>query len=492
MITVAVMLATIMQALDTTIANVALPHMQGGLSATQDQISWVLTSYLVATAIMIPPTGALARRFGRKRLFLVAVGGFTVASMLCGAAGSLAEIVVYRLLQGAFGASLVPLSQAVLLDTYPREKYGRAMAMWGLGVMVGPILGPTLGGYLTEFHDWRWIFYINLPFGLLALFGIAAFLPETNRDRERGFDWFGFLLLSLAVGLFQLMLDRGELKDWFASPEILAAAVLSLLFLYMFLVHMFTAERPFIEPRLFHDRNFSVGLLLMFVVGALLLSSLALLPPFMSHVMDYPVLLAGQVIAPRGIGTALAMLLVGRMINRIEPRLIILLGLLVAAWSMHLMAGFTPDMPASALIWTGVVQGFGLGFIFVPLSTIAFATLAPDRRTEGAAMFSLMRNLGGSIGISVVVGLVVRNTQANHAAIAGMLDPFRLGPGRLAMPEAWDWHAGAGAAHLNEEVTRQAAALAYVNDFHLMTWVSLLAVPLLLLFRPPAQHAAPG
>ena len=238
LITVSVMLATIMQALDTTIANVALPHMQGSLSATQDQIAWVLTSYIVAAAIMTPPTGWLAARFGRKRLFLVAVTGFTLVSMLCGAATSLEQLVLFRLLQGAFGAALVPLSQAVLLDSYPRERHGRAMAMWGVGVMVGPILGPTLGGWLTEYYSWRWVFYINLPFGILALLGLLAFVPETERDRSRPFDFFGFALLSLAIGALQLMLDRGETKDWFASTEIIAEAVVAGLCLYLFLVHM--------------------------------------------------------------------------------------------------------------------------------------------------------------------------------------------------------------------------------------------------------------
>ena len=388
------MLATIMQALDTTIANVALPHMQGSLSATQDQISWVLTSYIVAAAIMTPPTGILAEKLGRKRLFLGAVAGFTVASMLCGIAETLPEMVGFRLLQGVFGASLVPLSQAVLLDTYPREEHGRAMALWGVGVMVGPILGPTLGGYLTDFYNWRWVFFINLPFGILALLGILFFVPENEHRSHRSFDLFGFAMLSLAIGALQLMLDRGELKDWFGSTEIIVEATVAVLGLYLFLVQMATAEHPFLEPRLFKDRNFAIGLFFIFVVGIILLATLALLPPFLQNLMGYPVVTTGLVLAPRGIGTMFAMLIVGRLIGRVDSRLLILVGLALAGISLWEMADFTTGVSEWTIIRTGVVQGLGLGFLFVPLSTLAFSTLAPALRTEAAGMFSLMRNIG--------------------------------------------------------------------------------------------------
>src|SRR5712664_2964672 len=288
LLTVCVMLATIMQALDTTIANVALPYMQGSLSATLDQINWVLTSYIVAAAIMTPVTGFLAMRFGRKRLFLVAVAGFTVASILCGIATTLPEMVLFRLIQGIFGAPLVPLSQSVLLDSYPQEKHGSAMAMWGIGVMVGPILGPTLGGWLTEYYNWRWVFYINLPIGILAWLGLAAFVRETPIDRSRRFDLLGFALLSVALGAFQMMLDRGQSLDWFQSREVMLEAMLAGLAFYLFLSHMFTSDQPFIEPRLFKDRNFSVGLVFIFMVGVVLLATMALLPPFMQNLMGYP------------------------------------------------------------------------------------------------------------------------------------------------------------------------------------------------------------
>jgi DHA2 family multidrug resistance protein len=489
LITVSVMLATVMQVVDTTIVNVALPHIQGGMSATQDQISWVLTSYIVAAAIMTPVTGVLADRFGRKRLFSAAVIGFTVASMLCGAATSLEQLVLFRVLQGAFGASLVPLSQAVLLDTYPREKHGSAMALWGMGVMVGPILGPTLGGYLTEYYSWRWAFYINLPVGALALLGVLAFVPEATGRTRRGFDFFGFALLSLAIGALQLMLDRGTLLDWFDSPEIVLEAALAALALYLFLVHMFTARQPFIEPALFRDRNFVVGSLLMFTVGMLLLATMALLPPFLQGLLGFPVITAGYVLAPRGLGTMVTMLFVGKIIGKVDIRLIVLTGLLLMAWSLHDMAAFNADVGTFEIVSTGVVQGIGLGFVFVPLSTIAFATLSPRYRNEGTAMFSLVRNIGSSVGISLVMTVLGRETQASHAALSENISPFRDAFNAPGLPALWGSWSEPSLLALNGEVTRQALTIAYLNDFRFMMYLCLLALPLLLLLRPPRRPA---
>ncbi|MCK2169306.1 DHA2 family efflux MFS transporter permease subunit [Thalassospira xiamenensis] len=487
--TVSIMLATIMQALDTTIANVALPHMQGSMAATQDQISWVLTSYIVAAAIMTPPTGFLASRFGRKKLFLVSVTGFTIASMLCGAAVSLPEMVVFRLLQGALGAGLVPLSQAVLLDTYPKEKHGSAMAMWGMGVMLGPILGPTLGGYLTEYYNWRWVFYINLPVGLLALGGIMAFVPETDKRKGLSFDWFGFALLSLSIGALQMMLDRGESQNWFSSSEILIETALAAVCLYMFIVHMFTARNPFLEPGLFADRNFVIGLFFIFIVGVVLLATLALLPPFLQNLMGYPVVTAGMLLAPRGVGTMIAMMLVGRLIGKIDIRILILFGLFMTALSLYQMMGFTTEVSEFTIIRTGIIQGIGLGFIFVPLSTITFATLDPHYRTEGTAMFSLMRNIGSSIGISVMTTMLTQNTQVMHASLAATLTPFRMALQSPWLPETWDWQSATGAVTLNQVVTAQANTVAYLNDFQAMMWIVIAVVPLLLLMQGPKRKA---
>jgi DHA2 family multidrug resistance protein len=491
-ITAAAVLAAIIQTLDSTIANVALPRMQGELGATQEQGSWVLTSYILASAIFMPLTGFLAARWGRRRLFLIAVAGFTLASMLCGAARSLEQIVAFRVLQGAFGAFLVPLSQAVILDTWPRERHAQANAVWGIGVMIGPILGPTLGGWLTEYHDWRWVFYINLPIGVLATSMMLAALPETERDPERRFDALGFLCLAFGLAALQLMLDRGESLGWFASTEIIVEASVAALGLYLFTVHVFTHPAPFVSPALLADRNFAVGLAAGFAVGLVLLATTTLLPPFLQGLLGYPILDIGLVLAPRGAGTMLAMLAVGRIGDRIDPRLLIALGLLLTAGSLHHMAGFDTDVGAAELAWTGAMQGMGIGFVFPPLTSIAFSSLPAALRNDAAGLFSLVRNLGSSVGISVVVTALSRATQANHAVLSERIDPSELAL-RLAI-EAGTWRLDTpeGLATAQVEVLRQATTLAFLQDFRLMTWVSLTALPLLLLMRrpPPGRAAA--
>ncbi|MEC5397322.1 DHA2 family efflux MFS transporter permease subunit [Uliginosibacterium sp. H1] len=490
MITLAVMLATIMQALDTTIANVALPHMQGAMGATQDQISWVLTSYIVAAAICMPLTGFLSARLGRKRVFLWSVVGFTLTSMLCGAAQNLEQIVAFRLLQGVFGASLVPLSQAVLLDTYPPEQHGSAMAMWGVGVMVGPILGPSLGGWLTEYYNWRWVFYINLPFGLMAWLGLVAYLRETPKDDSRRFDLFGFAALAVAVGALQMMLDRGHSLDWFASPEIVVEALLAGFAMYLFVAHILTHPQPFVEPAIFRDRNFSVGLVFIFVVGVILLATMALLPPFLQNLMGYPVVDVGMVLAPRGLGTMVAMVVVGKLVGKVDARLKILVGLGLTSLSLYEMTLFTTDITAWDVVRTGVTQGLGLGFIFVPLSTITFSTLAPRFRTEGTALYSLMRNIGSSIGISVVITYLAQRMQANHAVFAQYISPFNPSLADAVQHGLVDLQTPQGLAAVDALVARQAAVLAYLQDFRLMMWVTLAAVPLVLLLRMPRRNGA--
>ena len=487
-VSVCSMIATLMQALDNTIANVALPYMQGSLSTTLDQITWVLTSYVVAAAIMTAPVGWLAARFGRKNLFLACVGGFTVASMLCGIAESLAQMVVFRLLQGMFGAALVPLSQATMLDLYPIQQRGSAMAWWGMGVMVGPILGPTLGGYLTDMYDWRWVFYINLPFGLLAMAGLWLFMQDAGQNAKLRFDWTGFLVLSMCLGAFQLMLDRGEQLDWFHSTEIVAELILAVLGLYLFLVHMFTAEKPFITPRIFRDMNFVSGILVMFAVGSVLLSSSALLAPYLQTLGGYSVTDAGLLMVPRGVGTMIAMMVAGRLSNRVDPRWLMLTGVGLLAVSFWEMSGWTPAVSVWTLSVVTIVQGIGLGFVFVPLQVIAFATLEPEMRTEGTALFILMRNVGGAIGISVTSFLLAQNTQILHARIAESVTPYNrmLQSGSAYL--FWNASRAKGLIGLNDEITRQAQIIAYANDFKLMLLVSIPVALLIFLMRRPGRR----
>ena len=495
-VTVCAMLATIMQTLDTTIANVALPYIQGGLSTSPDQITWVLTSYIVAAAIMTAPVGWLSARFGQRNFFVISLLGFTAASMLCGIAESLPEMVIFRLLQGVFGAALVPLSQATMLDLYPPEQRGWAMAIWGMGIMVGPILGPTLGGYLTDAYNWRWVFYINVPFGILAAIGLALFLKDSQARARSRFDWTGFAYLSLGLASLQLMLDRGELKDWFGSTEIVAELVLACLGFYLFLVHMLLAPGSFIKPRMFHDRNFSAGVLMMFVVGAVLLASMALLPPYLQNLANYPVSTAGLVMAPRGVGTMAAMLLAGRLIDRVGARSLMLAGVVVLADSMLRMAYWTPDVSTSSIVITSLVQGFGFGLIFTPLSIIAFATLPIEFRVDGTAFFSLVRNVGSAIGISVTSVLLTQNTQIVHSQIVDNVTPFNRMLQTDAAYVVWNVTTPTGLAALNAEVTRQASIIAYSNDFKFLFFLTLPTAILVLFMRPSAPngggHAVPA
>ena len=489
LITISIMLATVMQVLDTTIANVALPSMTGDLGASQDTITWVLTSYIVAAAIMTPLTGWLSDRFGRRELFLTSVVGFTISSMLCGIAWSLETMVAFRLLQGLFGAAIVPLSQTFLLDINPKERHGQAMAMWGAGIMVGPIIGPTLGGWLTESFNWRYVFFINLPVGIIAFLGSAAYLPRIAR-RLRGFDFFGFAMLSLGVGALQLMLDRGAEVDWFSSPEIWIELGLSLTGFWVFIVHLASARNPFIDPHIFKDRNFVTGLVFIFVIGVILLASMALLPPMLSGLFNHSTMLTGLVMAPRGIGTMISMILVGRLVQIVDPRYLVVTGLLLTAWSLYIMTGFTPQMDDYDIILSGVIQGLGLGLVFVPLSTSAFATLAPNFRTDAASLFSLVRNLGSSIGISIVTVILTRNIAVNHSELSPAINPFN--------PNLWAVSPGAAQgdptslAMMDGLVTAQAAMISYIDDFKLMMIVTLAAIPLALLLRRPAAASRAG
>jgi len=481
MITMSIMLATIIVAIDGTIANVALPHMQGSLNASSDQITWVLTSFIVATAIATPLTGWVSDRIGIKNLFLISIGGFTLASVFCGIAGSLTEMVAARMLQGVFGAALVPLSQATLLDINPREKHGSAMAVWGMGVMVGPILGPTLGGWLTDAYDWRWCFFINVPIGAAALFGIWSFIPDSGNRKRTRFDVFGFAMLSLFIGALQMLLDRGQQNDWFSSGETWVEAVLAFVTLGFFIIH--TATRPagetFFNYRLLMNRNFLTGLLFIFIVGMVLFATRALMPSMLQGLMGYTPYYAGMITAPGGLGTMLSMMIVGRLVGRVDLRLILGVGFFLTGITLWMMCGYTVETSEKAIIIPGVIQGFGLGLVFVPLSAATFATLPGELRPDGTSIYSLVRNIGSSIGIALVQALLVSNTQTVHASLVA----------NVATQHPDMVQNAANAMALNGEITRQASMIAYIDDFWLMMIMCFLAMPLLLLIKQPKKKA---
>jgi MFS transporter, DHA2 family, multidrug resistance protein len=482
-ITACVILAVIMQALDTTIANVALPYIQGSVAASADQINWVLTSYIVAAAIMTPPSGFLVNRFGRRRVLMAAVAGFVIASVLCGIAQSLVQIVAFRLLQGFFGAALVPVSQSILLDVYTPEERGSAMALFGVSVMVGPVLGPVIGGWLTDHYTWRWVFYINVPLGALAFAGISFFLRETKPSAAAKLDWLGFGSLSIAIAAMQVFLDRGAQLDWFSSFEILIEAVVAVSAFYVFLVHTFTARDSFVNPMLFLDRNFTVGMLFIFIVGITYLASLALMTPYLQTLMGYPVVTAGLVMGPRGVGTMVCMFAVGKLIGRIDTRVLLMIGLLLTAWAMYDMTGWTPNVSQWTIAVTGFVQGAGLGFLFVPLNTVTFATLAPEQRADGAGLFNLSRNVGSSVGISIVSYLLIRNEQINHATVSDRVTAVNHAFANANVLHAWSPWTASGRAALDQVIQTQAAIISYIDDFKLMMILALVAMPLVLLLR---------
>ncbi len=493
MITLSIMLATIMQTLDGTIANVALPHMQGTLSASQDQIAWVLTAYIVAAAIATPVTGWVVDRFGQRTVFLASVLGFTAASALCGVSGSLSQIVAARLLQGVFGAALVPMSQLVLMDINPPARQGSAMAIWGMGVMVGPILGPTLGGWLTDSYSWRWVFFINIPIGAIATYGIWRYIPTTPATRRMRFDVFGFASLSLFVGALQILLDRGQQNDWFSSTETWIEALAMVVALTYFVAHtaLTRAERSFLDHRLLGNGNYLGGLLFIFIVGLVLYATRALTPTMLENLMNYPVATTGLVTAPSGFGTMLAMLVAGRLIGRVDLRLTLLAGFGISAFALWEMTRYTLVLSESDIIWPGVLQGIGVGLVFVPLSAATFATLSPAMRAQGTAIYSLVRNVGSSVGISLVQTVLERNTVAVHASLVEKLTTTNPAWHDPAVAQAFDPSRPGGAAALDALVLQQSSMIAYVNDFRLMLYLTLAVMPLLFLLKQPRRDAAP-
>jgi DHA2 family multidrug resistance protein len=490
-ITGALMLATLMYTLDSTIANVALPHMQGSISASQEQITWVLTSYILATAVMTPLSGWLSQKIGRKPMLLASVLAFTAASMLCGIATSVPEIVAFRLFQGIAGASLIPLSQAVMLDIFEMHEVPRVMSIWSAAVILGPILGPTVGGWITENLSWRWVFYINLPIGILAALGIYTFMARDEGGRERPFDGLGYAaLVAFVVGL-QVMLDRGQTQDWFDSHEIWFECAIAAAALWVFVAQTATAEHPFFHRDLAKDRNFVGCTIFGFFVGVLLFSTTALLPSFMQNLLGYSALQSGWASMPRGVGSLISFLLVPMLVVRLGARAVLLVGLVGCIGSLWIMSKFDLSMTSHQIVISGFIQGLGTGLLFAPLSSLSFATLDPIHRVEGTIISTMARSLGSSVGISVVQSMVIRDSALAHSVLAGGIDPASSVV-RDSLPAVMNPATPTGLLALNGEVTRQAGMIGYVDVFSWMTLMVVLMIPLLLILRPTRPVGPPA
>ncbi len=485
-ITGALMLATLMYTLDSTIANVALPHMQGSLSASQDEITWVLTFYILSTAVMTPLAGWLAQKIGRKIMLTWSIIGFTAASMLCGVAQNVEQMVAFRILQGLAGASLMPLSQAVMLDIYPMTMIPRVMSIWSSAVILGPIVGPTLGGWITEELDWRWVFYINLPVGVLATLGVVRFMGHDRGGRERPFDFVGFGgLIAFVVGL-QMMLDRGPGRDWFDSQEIWIEFAIAIAGLWVFIVQTATAEHPFFHRDLAKDANFIATTVFSFFVGVLLFSTTALLPSFMQNLLGYSATQAGIASVTRGLGSLLGFILVPSVMARLGPRTSLTTGLMLSVGSLVMMGGFNLQMTSQPILISGFVQGFGTGLLFSPLSTLAYVTLHQSHRVEGTIVQTMVRSLGSSVGISMVLAAVLRNSAAGHSELAGRIDPSNPVI-RSLLPGLMDPRTQTGLQILNGEVSRQSGMIGYVNIFMWMALGIACIIPAVLLLKPPTR-----
>lgn len=475
---------TMLYAMTVTIANVSLPQMQGALSATTDQIALVVTFNIVATAIVTPMTGWLTGRFGRRNTMIWGVGGFTVASFLCGAAPNLETLIMFRAAQGAFGAPLVPLSQAILLETYEKKDHGFATSVYGTGVVLGPVIAPTLGGYLSEFLSWRWVFFMIIPFGIIAFTGVVA-LIKTRSDRpSTKLDWTGFLSLSIAVAAAQLMLDRGERNDWFNSTEIIAVAGLSCLALYFFIAHTVTAKpgSAFLNPVILKDRNYVLGLVIVFVFGMLNFTPMTLLPPLLQTVQDYPDSIIGWLLGARGIGTMVAFMMMVYL-SKLDPRPVLITGFLVQGIAGFAMANFDVNVTTFDVAWTSCLQGFGVGLIWVPVTLITFSTLDPKLLPEGMALFHLLRNFGSSVFISISFAVVIRTGKTNYSEMVENISPFNEVLDMPFVAGRWVFDTTQGLAAISGEVGRQAIMVGYLNAFYLFAIACLSVIPFVFLVR---------
>ena len=486
LLTLFVLSGVIMQVLDATIANVALPHMQSALGATPESISWVLTSYIIAAAMVTPVSGWLAGRLGMRTLFLLSVCLFVLASLLCGLAMNLPQMVIFRTLQGIGGASLGPLGQSIMLSINPKSDHPKAMGLFGMGIMVGPIAGPILGGWLTDNFEWRWVFLVNLPVGALCLAGLWWLMPQI-KGPARPFDLTGWALIATALAAFQLLIDRGGHIDWFDSAECWIEAGVAISAAWMFCVHTATARRPLYPLAMLRDRNLLIGTILMFTLGFLQLAGLALLPSMLQSLFGYPVLTTGIVVATRGIGMIAAMWLGGRVVNQVGPRAVMTCGMLLLSYSLWLMTGWSLDIDREPVMVSGLIQGLAIGLIFLPIATLTFATLPGDMRTDGAGLTNLARNTGGSIGVTLASVMLARNLQTSHSDLAAHVTPYNLPIDPSLLGGYGD--TGEGILRMADGlITRQASMIAFLDVFHMMFILSLLVLPITLFVRGRQQR----
>ena len=486
-ITVPVLMAALLHSVNMSTAYVALPNIQGNLSATPDQVGWIITAFVVASAVGTVVTGWLANQLGRRRVFLWSIAAFTITSTLCASASGLEDLVFYRVLQGLVSAPLLPISQAIMLDTYPRRRHGFAMSIWSMGMILGPVLGPTIGAIMTEAHNWRWVFSVNIPLGIIAFIGIYFTLPEAEKRQDR-LDWTGVSSLVIGVSALQLMLDRGQRLDWFQSPEIIIEAWAAALSFYIFIAHCSTARNPYITLTIFRDRNFIVGLALIFVFGLTVFSTMFILPVFLQTVQDYPVITAGWVLSARGLGTAIAMFSGGVLTDRFSAKKLILIGALCCSISQWLMTEWSSEVGMEEVIYLTVVSGFGMGMMWVTLTAVTFSTLSSNLRTEGAALFALIRAIGASIGTSVVVAILVRSSQVNYIELRNHINPYQEQLSPKGDIISWDLESTSGLFNLYHIVAEQAHIIGFLNSFLFSAAVVFIAIPLVFLLKTPKSQ----
>jgi len=503
LITITVMLPAIMEIVDTSVANVALPHMQGSLNAGTDEITWVLTSYLVSNAVVLPMTGWLARMFGRKRFLITCITLFTIASFLCGAAPSLGLLIFFRVLQGAAGGALIPMSQAIMMETFPPYQQGMAMAIFGVGAMFGPIIGPALGGWITDNMTWRWIFYINIPIGIVAVIMATFFIydPSYLKRAKASIDYWGLTLLVVGLGALQIVLDKGQQEDWFNSPFILIFSAVSAVALLCLVYVELTHPHPIVNLRLFKNVSFSAGNLIMFAVGFCLYSSIMLIPLFLQTLMGYNATMAGMVLAPGGVATLVCMPFVGAIIQRYDGRKVVLMGLLVGGCSMFIMQRFSLDAAYADFVWPRVVLGVGLAMTFVPLTTVTLSTITKEEMGNATGIFSLLRNIGGSVGIAISATLLARYSQFYQTNLAAQVTPYslivqsRINQLKQAiMLRGVDPITAEKSAYaiIYGTVRKHAAMLSYNRIFFIVGIAFLVIIPLLMLLKKPERHVRPA